>query len=66
MVIVHLPSKYTAQHFNPQQQERGIDVFINKFWTFLKVHFESVLQLNLLYNKYFNLAVFLNFLNLFF
>lgn len=31
MVIAHLPSKYTAQHFNPQQQEGGIYVLINKF-----------------------------------
>lgn len=58
MVIVHLPSKYTAQHLDTQQQERGINVFINKFWVFLKVHFQSVLQLSLLYNKYFDLAVF--------
>lgn len=58
MVIAHLPSKYTAQHLDPQQQERGIYALTNKFWIFLKVRFESVLQLNLLYNKYFNLAVF--------
>lgn len=52
IIQVHWPTLDT------QKQKRGIYVFLNKFRVFLKVHFESVLQLNLFYNKYFDLAVF--------